>query len=337
MKILAVKLRAIGDTVIWTSALNALHRARPEAEIHVLTYASNAAVLRHLPAIHTLHLLKSHSHLALLRRLVALRRERFDWLLGFHVGTSLTHWAWLAGAGRMALHHHSWRHTPGSSSVRIPEPGQLEDAITRDYQVLKALDLPLQRQPTSIVVTPEEAARAEALVARRISEFGGDPALPRLAFLPGAGHFLRRYPKDLLLPHVERCKYEKRYQPLLFADGPLSREWDLASESARLGVPLFDRGSLREFVCLVSRAQRALANDSGPGHIAVALGLPTDFIFGPGCVGDWHPYDSARHPIHRAEVTCRLAGPREREAFQFCTVTQCLHHSCMRDIAEFEM
>lgn len=337
MKILAIKLRAIGDTVIWTSALNALHRAQPDAEIHVLTYAANAAVLRNQPAIAKLHLLKTNRHVALLRKLWSLRAERFDWLLGFHVGNSLVHWGWLAGAKRMALHHHSWRHTPTSSSVRIPEPGQLEDAITRDYQVLNALDLPLERQPTSIIVTPDECARAEAEVARRVRECGGDPARPRMAFLPGAGHFLRRYPKDLLLPLIERCKYEKKYQPLIFADQVVSREWNLPAEAARLGVPLFDRGSLREFMCLLSRAERALANDSGPGHIAVALGLRTDFVFGPGCVGDWHPYDSSLHPVHRAEVRCRLAGPRDQDAFQFCTVTKCPHHSCMRDIPEFTL
>lgn len=49
MRVLAVKLRAIGDSVIWTAALAALGKAHPEAEIEVLTYASNAPVFEKLP------------------------------------------------------------------------------------------------------------------------------------------------------------------------------------------------------------------------------------------------------------------------------------------------
>lgn len=329
VKILAVKLRAIGDTVIWTSALEGLRVAFPSAEIHVLTYASNAAVLENHPAVDVRHYLQSPSRWELMRTLWTLRREGFAWLLGFHATTSLCRWAWLAGARKVALHHHSWTHTP-RGSVAVPHSGTLENALKRDHRVLEAMGLAQTIAPTKIYLTPDERKWAAEQIQREILRHGGNPRLPLSVFLPGAGHHLRRYPKDLWLPLVRRTQQEGRYQPVVIVDQALSQELQLREECDRLNIPLLDQGTLREFICLVSGAEVALANDSGPGHIAVALGVKTSFVFGPGCVGDWHPYDRVAHPLWRVAVSCRDEGPRDREEFQYCTVNECSHHRCMR-------
>ena len=80
MRILAVKLRAIGDSVIWTSALKRLAEAFPTAEVHVLSYESNAAVFENLRWVHAFHGLKSKSRWELIRALWGFRVEKFDWL-----------------------------------------------------------------------------------------------------------------------------------------------------------------------------------------------------------------------------------------------------------------
>lgn len=332
MKILAVKLRAIGDTVIWTSALAALRKAYPQAQIHVLTYASNAAVLGNSSDVHFTHFLKTKSHGELIKHLWALRRQKFDWMLGFHATTSLCRWAWLVGAKQTALHHHSWTKTP-RGSVTIPEPGKLEDAIARDYQVLRAMGIHPGREPTHIAIRGDEKQWAQNMVGEEIRKAGGDAGKPRFLFLPGAGHHLRRYPKDLWLEQVRKIQAGGKYQPVVLVDDELGREWNLEEECLKMRLPLVIGGSLRAFLALVSTGSRSLANDSGPGHISVALGVATGFVFGPGCAGDWHCYDRVKHPIYRvAGVECRLEGPRDREEFQFCTVSACNHHKCMREI-----
>lgn len=324
MKILAVKLRAIGDSVIWTSALEALHQAHPQAEIHILTYGSNAAVFANQKFVHRTHFLKTKSRWELIRTLWSLRAEKFEWLLGFHATTSLCRWAWLAGAGKMALHHHSWAYTP-PGSVTIPEPGKLESAITRDYRVLLALGVVGRELPTHLAISVEETKWAESTL--------GPSSLPRFMFLPGAGHYLRRYPKDLWWPQVLKVLNEKKFQPVVLVDQAVADEWNLEADCLKLGIKIVTGGSLRNFMALISRGERALANDSGPGHIAVALGLKTSFVFGPGCAGDWHCYDPKVHPIYRLpNIECRLEGPRDREIFQFCTVDQCSHHKCLRQL-----
>ncbi len=332
MKILAIKLRAIGDSVIWTSALAALRKAHPEAEIHILTYASNAPVFAEQKFYNRAHFLSTKSRWALVKRLWSLRREKFYWLLAFHANTSLCRWAWLVGAKQMALHHHSWTHSP-KGSVPIPEPGKLESAILRDYQILRAMRTNVAQELTHLEITHDESQWAEKILREKIGEAGGDPSLPRYLFLPGAAHHLRRYPKDLWWPEVLKLRDQRKFQPVILADEELAGEWQLEEECLKMKLPLVAGGSLRAFMALISRGQRALANDSGPGHISVALGVATSFVFGPGCAGDWHCYDPRSHPLFRvAAVDCRLCGPRDKENFQYCSVDSCDHHKCMREI-----
>lgn len=327
MKILAIKLRAIGDTVLWTPALSALKEAYPAAEIHVVTFAVNAPVLQKHPAVAQMHLLKSKSHFELLQTLWRLRSEHFDILLGFHATTSLCRWAWLAGARKKVLHHHSRQATP-RGSLPVPHAGELEDAVTRDYRVLEALQIETSRKPTGIALTDAEKKWAREQMQARI----GDSSKPIYLFLPGGSYNLKRYPKDLWWKAIERVQVAGEYQPVVICDRALSEEWNLRAECAAKKIPLFDQESLRQVIALIGQGTTTLANDSGPGHISAALGVKTSFVFGPGCFADFYVYDPKVHPYFRAKVDCRTNGPRDRDEFQFCTVKECTHHKCMREL-----
>ncbi len=331
MKILAIKLRAIGDTAIWTASLDSLRLQYPDAVIHVLTHPANVAVLENSKAVDEIHTVEAGSKFGLVRALWRMRSESFDWLLAFHATQTLCKWAWLASAGKVVLHHHSWAYTPRGSE-RLDRPGALIDAIARDLEVLRAMGFEPKRLPTHIEIKATERDWAENVVASRLRGCAGDPTKPRMVFLPGASHHLRRYPRDQWLKLLEKTKAEGKYEPLVMCDAQLSEEWKLTDECKRLNIPLFARGSLREFITLVSRCKFAVANDSGPGHIAVATGLRVDFIFGPGCVGDWFPYEDTNNRVHRIDVDCRLQGPSHLEKFKFCIVDACDHHTCLRKL-----
>ncbi len=87
-------------------------------------------------SVDELHFVKPGSKLSLLRALWHLRSEAFDWLWAFTRTISLSV-GLVAGAKKMALHHHSWGYTPRGSE-RIDKPGALIDAIDRDLQVFGA-------------------------------------------------------------------------------------------------------------------------------------------------------------------------------------------------------
>lgn len=69
-------------------------------------------------------------------------------------------------------------------------------------------------------------------------------------------------------------------------------------------VNLAGTTSLGGLAALIARMDLFVANDTGPAHIADALGTPSVTVFGPADHRRWAPLDAARHPIVRQPVTC---------------------------------
>jgi ADP-heptose:LPS heptosyltransferase len=81
---------------------------------------------------------------------------------------------------------------------------------------------------------------------------------------------------------------------------------------------LVGKTNLRELVALLERADLVIANDSGPMHIAAALGRPLVTMFGPTNPNRTGPYGRLDSVV-RVEIPC---SP--------CYSRKCSHVSCMR-------
>ena len=66
-------------------------------------------------------------------------------------------------------------------------------------------------------------------------------------------------------------------------------------DTLRAHVPSLIPGDLRSMAGLLRHADLFIGNDSGPGHIAAAVGTPTLTLFGPSDAETWAP----RHPLAR--------------------------------------
>ena len=85
-------------------------------------------------------------------------------------------------------------------------------------------------------------------------------------------------------------------------------------------VNLAGRTSLKELACLYTRCQALITTDTGPMHIAVAMGCPTVALFGPTAPWRTGPY-GPRHQVVRSGADC---SP--------CFRKHCAPMTCMRDI-----
>ncbi len=74
--------------------------------------------------------------------------------------------------------------------------------------------------------------------------------------------------------------------------------------------------------CL-ARCRLMVSTDSGPRHIAAALGLPVVTLLGP-TLPEWIENPTVRGPMLRAELPCLGCGQRD------CPLG---HHRCMRDLS----
>jgi heptosyltransferase-2 len=120
----------------------------------------------------------------------------------------------------------------------------------------------------------------------------------------------------------------KQYDMVLFA-GPSERELTEQIEALLIaaGVTnvtnLAGRTSIRELVACIAGLDLFLANDSGPMHVAGALGVPTVAIFGSTDARLTCPWPAPRTRVVRRELPCSPCHART------CPLA---HHACMRDI-----
>jgi ADP-heptose:LPS heptosyltransferase len=96
---------------------------------------------------------------------------------------------------------------------------------------------------------------------------------------------------------------------LFFTCAPLERK-GLEKIEKELGkaLPVYRGRDLTPLLGLYKKATAVISVDSGPRHLAAAVGTPTLTVWGPEPVNRWHPYSQEKHPITIKEVPCRPCG-----------------------------
>ena len=143
---------------------------------------------------------------------------------------------------------------------------------------------------------------------------GVEPSIagvPKVDFTPFATHDPRPTARDpiVLLPSAGKANKlwpAERFRELarllgddvLVAWGPGERE---LAES--IGAPLAPETTLRELAALLHRARLVVGGDTGPLHLAAALGTPVVGIFGPTNPVRNGPYGQIDHCVERWSTT----------------------------------
>jgi ADP-heptose:LPS heptosyltransferase len=96
--------------------------------------------------------------------------------------------------------------------------------------------------------------------------------------------------------------------------------------------------NVRVLAARISGLNVLLGNDSGPRHLASALGVPTVTLFGPEHPLEWHPYSVDRHPrLFIEPLPCRKNA--EPGSPPWCGLQECIieAHQCMTRIGSDEV
>ena len=127
----------------------------------------------------------------------------------------------------------------------------------------------------------------------------------------GAGQPVRVWPLERYQRLAARLR--ERKIPVLIACDPDQRDWWQRNGESKVVVP----ENVTELIALIDRAGVFIGNDSGPGHLAALLGVPTFTIFGPQ-LPDWfaplHPaaewIEGKPCPYLPCSDYCRFSEPR---------------------------
>lgn len=340
-RILVIKTRAIGDTVLLSGTLRVLKKRFPRHQIEVLAGFPGAQLLEGLSFIDRLICVKEPKgkldRLAYWIRLVhQLRRHRYDYVLNFHASVRTAFMGRLLRRGKFVANHHQLNGPNWFSEVEVPGRGVVKPNIDRDLDVLRALKI----EGTSELAQPEirlssaekQNAFEKLVLERKLSEktsflFLGIGASRKTKKWP-PGHFVRfiRYLSDKTSFHFVIASIDEDHSWL----EEFYANLDMECPYARERIHHFQSQTLRRTASLMSHCDGFVGNDSGLKHIGVALGLPTVSLFGPEAPLEWHPYDTQKHPIfYISDLKCRTESGKH-----WCSLSECVKHQnqCMSKI-----
>jgi heptosyltransferase I len=346
--ILLIKLSALGDVVHTIPLLNKLRRRFPQARLDWLTTPPLAELIRPNPKITNVVTFAREEwsqpwrlapFVSYARLAATLRAARYDLVIDVHgqlrsAGFTLATGApvrigfdrpradvWNRTARQFPAHtrRHAWQGAREGSWIaythHIPVPSLDIHAVDRYLAVGPMLGL--DDDPADFSFPIPEAADARVATLLRARGVGG----ARLIVLaPGTVWETKRWGDDKFAA-TARHFMAAGYDAVLIGS---RRERDLCDEVARLApgaVNLAGETSISELAALSRRAALCVSNDSGPMHLAVALGRPVVSVFGPTDPIWIGPY---RHPEQALQIALPCAP------CYFRTLSRCPNgHACM--------
>lgn len=296
----------VGDVVMATPALRALRVAHPAAQIHVEVRPYLRGLVEGLAGV--AGVIEDPRKLTERRR--RLRAQRFDWAVILPDSVSSALGPFLAriplriGAARDIARRLLLTHPlpyPAVDGRRVPV-----SMIDRYLRVTRALGCPDAGDALEVPVGDD----ARAAVSAQLARVGIDPHAPLQVAIPGASFGASKlWPPEHYAVACDRLHDARGFHTVL-APGP--GEIAIAHavvQHMRTPVRVIeDPGTtLPELAALVERARLVITNDTGPRHIAVALGVPTVVVMGPTDPRHTH-HLLERQRVLREDVECSPCG-----------------------------
>ena len=314
--ILLIRLSSLGDVVLTTPAIRAVRTHFPDAYIAMLVAKQSAEVLRENPHLNEIisfdRLAKDKDTGEMFRIIRHLRERKFTLAIDLQrkFRTELLMYfsgaAERVGKGRFC-------------SIRVREQGN-KHATAHYFDILHAVGIPAEDQRLELFLA--ESERLDA--AKRIETAGIPDTALKVGIFPGAGWKLREWMPERFAAIGDRLVSEFNANVLVYGG---QKETELVQTVVDLmdapAIPFAGNLRIRPLAACIEQCDLFLTNDTGPMHIAAAVGTPTVSLFGPGNHIRFQPI-GAMHQTIRHDVPCSPCK-------QF--TDKCKDNICMKGIA----
>lgn len=285
--ILIIKPSSLGDIVMALPALSALRRNFPKSKITWLIRPEFASILEGHPDIDNIILFDRRflgrawynpkAFASLLLLIKQLKKNKFDAVIDLQGLFRTASLAWLSGckkrfglADARELAHIFYTHTV----TKEQDSAHVVDYYLKVIQAVGASGINVE------FVLPQDPAAVDSveslLTSRRIKP--GNYAV----LVPGSAHKSKCWPADNFAALADKITSDFAISIILVGTEPEKVITQKIASKATAKVEDFaGLTTLPELVALFRKAAVVVTNDTGPGHIAVALGIPLVMIFGP--------------------------------------------------------
>jgi lipopolysaccharide heptosyltransferase I len=310
-RLLVVRLGSLGDLVHTLPAVAALHRARPDAAIDWLVDRVHQEFLALVPVLASIVTLDRASVGGWLDVRRRLRARRYEAAIDFQGLLKSAALARLSGAVRVVGFDRAALREPAAAwlyTERV-DVGEGRHVVDKNLALAAAFGA-----ATAARDFPLAAVRSDALDALR------GRGLDRFVLLNcGAAWPNKRWPAERFgrLAAWLRERHGLRSVALW---GP--GEAEIAADVARLSggaATAAPATSLRDVVALSRAASLMVSGDTGPTHIAGAVGTPIVAIFGPTDPARNGPWDAGDRVVSRyASCDCHYQRVCHRPSDRWC-------------------
>jgi len=329
-RVLCVRLDGLGDLLMTTPAIRALREGRRGRHVTILTSSLAAEAGRHVPEIDEVLVYDAPWVKATPPRsdsraehamAVLLRACRFDAAAIFTVYSQnplpAAGLCYLADIPLRLAHCRENPYQLLTDWVPEGEPGQgVRHEVQRQLDLVAAVGCRTADPRLSLRVSAAARGRVREMLAAagvRLEE-------PWAVLHPGATAPSRRYPAEAFAEVLRLLAEEDGLQLVL--SGTREEEDLIAGIQARAGVAswsLAGRLGFAELAALVAEARLLIVNNTGPSHVAAAVGTPVVTLY--ALTNPQHTPWAVPSRVLFQDVSCR-----------FCYKSVCPegHHHCLR-------
>ncbi len=304
-RILVVRLRSIGDTVLTTPSLYALRRFLPHTKIDILLEDWVAPVLEGSDLVDRVIAIARDGTSARARLARELRASRYDVVYNLHGGTTATLLTRATGAPhRVGFGHYQYarlHNHAAPSSLEIWQRPRLH-SVEQQLALIGWTGVPVTDRPATRLAVTE---RSLLSVSAKLRAAGvEDEDKPFAVIHPAAAFATKQWATE----NFARVAEELTARGLTAIAIVSPKEKPVVQALIRKSsAPVFGLSdlSLPEVTALTSRTRLFVGNDSGIAHIAAAAGAPCVVIFGSSNITHWRPWTTNPNEVVREEMPCQ--------------------------------
>lgn len=328
--VLCIRLDTIGDVLMTTPAIRALKASHPKRRITLLTSSAGAATASLIPEVDEVIVYDAPWLKATALRTdsrpeyemaTKLRHLQFDAAVIFTVYSQnplpSAFLCYLADIPLRLAHCHENPYQLLTHWVKDLEPENfVRHEVRRQLDLVATVGCQTNDERMSIRVTEEAHCRVQDL----LQELGVDQERPWIIIHPGATAPSRRYPPEGFASVAQYLVLDKGIQVIFTGTEPEQKL--IAGIQTLMSVPshaLVGCLNLSELAALIAIAPVLIANNTGPIHIAAAVGTPVVDLY--ALTNPQHTPWNVPHRVLFHDVPCK-----------YCYKSICPegHHNCLR-------